>query len=56
MQETNKGLQASVTKMTNELMNARQKITELESQKLSTTDSFVAIVILVILTIIEFMK
>lgn len=56
MQETNKGLQASVTKMTNELMTARQKISELESQKPSTTGYIVAIVILVILVLIGFMK
>lgn len=56
MQETNKGLQASVTKMTNELMSARQKISELESQKPSTTGYIVAIVILVILVLIGFMK
>ena len=56
MQETNKGLQSSVTKMTNELMNAREKISELESQKPSTTGYIVAIVILVILALIGFMK
>ncbi|MCE8864144.1 exodeoxyribonuclease VII large subunit [Phocaeicola vulgatus] len=56
MQETNKGLQASVTKMTNELMTAREKISELENQKPSTTGYIVAIVILVILALIGFMK
>lgn len=56
MQETNKGLQASVTKMTNELVTARQKISELENQKPSTTGYIVAIVILAILVMIGFMK
>lgn len=56
MQETNKGLQASVTKMTNELVMARQKISELESRKPSTISYIVAIVILLILVIIGFMK
>lgn len=54
MQETNKGLQASVTKITSELMAARQRVIELESQKPSNTGYIIAIVILVILAIIGF--
>ena len=52
MQETNKGLQTSVTKMTNELMTARQRVTELENQKPNNTGYIVAIIILIILAII----
>lgn len=54
MQETNKGLQASVTKMTNELMTAKQRVTELESQKPSNSGYIIAIVVLIILAIIGF--
>ena len=54
MQETNKGLQASVTKMTNELMTAKQRVTELENQKPSNTGYIIAIVVLIILAIIGF--
>ena len=54
MQETNKGLQASVTKMTNELMTAKQRVTELENQKPSNTGYVIAIVVLIILAIIGF--
>lgn len=54
MQETNKGLQASVTKMTTELMTAKQRVTELESQKPSNTGYVIAIVVLIILAIIGF--
>ena len=52
MQETNKGLQASVTKMTTELMTAKQRVTELESQKPSNTGYIIAIIVLIILAII----
>ena len=52
MQETNKGLQASVTKMTTELMTAKQRVTELESQKPSNTGYIIAIIVLIILGII----
>lgn len=54
MQETNKGLQTSVTKITNELMTAKQRVTELESQKPSNTGYIIVIVILIILAIIGF--
>ena len=52
MQETNKGLQASVTKMTTELMTAKQRVTELESQKPSNTGYIIAIIVLIIWAII----
>lgn len=54
MQETNKGLQTSVTKMTNDLMKARQRVTELESQKPSTAGYIIVIVMLIIVAIIGF--
>lgn len=54
MQEANKGLQASVTQITSELMAARQRVAELQSQKPSDTGYIIAIVILVILAIIGF--
>jgi hypothetical protein len=52
MQETNKRLQASVTKMTNELMTAKQRVTELESRKPSTIGYIIVIILLLILAII----
>ena len=52
MQETNSGLQASMTKMTNELMASKQRVTELESHKPSNTGYIVAIIVLIILAII----
>lgn len=54
MQETNKGLQTSVNKMTNDLMRAKQRVTELESQKPSNTGYIMAIIILIIVAIIGF--
>lgn len=54
MQETNKGLQASVNKMTGELMTARQRVTELESQSSGSTGYIIVIIILIILMIIGF--
>ena len=54
MQETNKGLQTSVSKMTNELMAAKQRVMELESQKPGNTGYLIAIIILIILAIIGF--
>lgn len=54
MQETNKSLQTNITKMTGELMSARQRVSELENQKSNTTGYVIAIVILIILAIIGF--
>lgn len=54
MQETNKELQSSVNKMTTELLAAKQRVTELESQKPTNTGYIIAIIILVILAIIGF--
>ena len=54
MQETNKGLQASVSKMTNELMAAKQRVTELEGQKPNNTGYIVVIIVLIILAALGF--
>ena len=52
MQEANKTLQASVTQTTNELMASKQRVTELESHKPSSTGYIIAIIILAILALI----
>lgn len=54
MQEANKGLQASITKLANELMAAKQRVTELESEKTTNIGYIIAIVILIILAVIGF--
>ena len=54
MQETNKGLQASVSKMTKELMAAKQRVTELEGQKPNNTGYIVVIFVLIILAALGF--
>ena len=51
---TNKGLQASVSKMTNELMAAKQRVTELEGQKPNNTGYIVVIFVLIILAALGF--
>ena len=54
MQETNKGLQASVSKITNELMAAKQRVIELEGQKPNNIGYIVVIFVLIILAALGF--
>ena len=54
MQEANQKLQASITKSNNELLTAKQRVTELESKKPSNTGYVITIVVLIILAILGF--